>query len=187
MPDRKEKTLPSACCLHFPWYNPVCHQPSLPQRQNLVMRTSRSFLQKLLSNQLACTVVWVYTGTGYGISLSLLLNFMRFLPGHFSMLSRSIRIAAPASSVSTTPDHQFGAIWKLAERVRHSIIWVKNKSVSTIVSWDMSLVTKHQLDFVPLFTILWAWQFRQFSTPFILHLCRCHQSGYITILWEIML
>lgn len=94
--------------------------------------------------------------------------------------------SSPGLQCINHPDHQFGAIYKLVERVLHSIILVKNKSVNTIDSWDTSLVTKHQLDFAPLFSILWAWQFRQFSTHFI-HLCRCHQFGYICILWEIVL
>lgn len=114
MPDRKEKKhvlLPVAYT--FPNIAQYASIPPLPQKHNLVMR--------IISQEAPPVVLYccgVYTCIRYRISLPLSLNFMRFL---LSMLSRSTRIAALSSSVSTTPDHHCSVICKLAKSALHHL------------------------------------------------------------------
>ena len=54
--------------------------------------------------------------------------------------------------------------------------------------WDAQLVTGLQLDFVPLITTIWAWQFIQFSSHLVLYLSSLYFISFsVRTLWDTVL
>ena len=92
-------------------------------------------------------------------------NFMGFLSGHFSVLLRSLSMAAGPSGISTTPPRFVSSENFLREHSAPSSRSIKkmlNRTGPTIDPWCTLLVTGFQLDFVPLIMTLWAWRFNYF-------------------------
>lgn len=112
---------------------------------------------------------WSYSSTDAGLYISVSLNFVKLL----------IALISNLSSGSTTNwcignSSQFSVITNLLRMCfvpsSSSLMVTFSSTGPSIGPWGTPLMTGFWLDFMPLITTLWFWQFSQFSIHLIVHL-----------------